>query len=340
MHGVILMTALIPTVGHGALCEFSANFMNNYNGTLSVIISSRSFEPIAASQRLAAITEFCNKFKNVNICLHEDDYAPQNPNTEQEWNYWYNTILKFSKKPDFIFASEKYGIKVAKLFNADFIPFDIDRKIFPCKGTNVRINILSEFNNILPEFKKYLQTKIVLFGQESVGKTTMTNRLFNKTKKYSSMIHEFARPYLELMDDKSVTEEKMKTITIAQNSLEQTAFSNGKLLLWQDTDLLSTIGYYRIMQQGEPDLIKNIFNPSDLYIVMNDEIPFEQDCLRYGGNKRESTKQFWIDLLKQYNCKYYIVKNTNIDLQEKEILKEVKKYLDNKFRKIKSFIRD
>jgi nicotinamide riboside kinase len=79
---------------------------------------------------------------------------------------------------------------------------------------------------------------------------------------------------------------------------------------------------------------------SDLYFVMNDEIPFEEDKLRYGGNKRETDKQFWIDLLEEYGCNYYVVKSVYMSNQILEIEREIEKFLNNKFEKISSFMRD
>lgn len=40
---------------------------------------------------------------------------------------------------------------------------------------------------------------------------------------------------------------------------------------------------------------------------MNDGIPFEADPLRYGGDKRESGMQHWIDILEEFDLPYYVV---------------------------------
>ncbi|MEI2699203.1 MAG: hypothetical protein V9E94_13020 [Microthrixaceae bacterium] len=43
---------------------------------------------------------------------------------------------------------------------------------------------------------------------------------------------------------------------------------------------------------------------SDLYILCPSDIPFEPDPLRYGGDQRESTDQYWIDLLDRFGLRY------------------------------------
>ena len=94
--------------------------------------------------------------------------------------------------------------------------------------------------------------------------------------------------------------------------------------MFQDTDLFSTAGYYKLWGGGtDHDLDLCEYNAkllkSDLYIVMNDQIPFEEDPLRYGGNKRESGMNFWINLLQEYELPYYVIKNTEINEQRIEL---------------------
>jgi hypothetical protein len=69
---------------------------------------------------------------------------------------------------------------------------------------------------------------------------------------------------------------------------------------------------------------------------MNDRIPFEKDILRYGGNKRESKTQFWIDLLDEFGLNYHVVKETSI----KEQCYEVGLAVLNDFRTATTHIRE
>ena len=59
--------------------------------------------------------------------------------------------------------------------------------------------------------------------------------------------------------------------------------------------------------------------PSDLYIVMNSGIPFTPDKLRYGGTVRESTDEFWINILKEFGRPYYRVTETEKFAQIAEV---------------------
>lgn len=349
---LVLMTALVPTLGHKALIDFAADLVGRH-GYVNVFLSSRSFEPVAGYYRSLAFTEACTIHGNdcVEIFNHEDDNAPQNPTTDVEWQYWHDVVsYPYSdraryEKYDYVVASEPYGKKMAELLGAEFIPFDLDRKIIKISGTQVRSNIPRYYDFVLPEFKDIakLDMKVTFFGQESTGKTTMTNRFARESYGPKSVaVHEFARPYIEAMDDKTITPEIMETVMYGQYALQKAAYRQRKFYTFQDTDLLSTIGYSHIYNGRQHPKIQKLFEEtkSDLYIVMNDAIPFEPDALRYGGHERESTTQFWIDLLEKNNCKYYVVQNTDQLDQSWEISDVIFNAAEAKLRAIQKFERE
>lgn len=344
---VILMTALVPTVGHKALIDYALQLVGK-DGYVDVIISGRSFEPVETSERIDAFAMHyrSQRIYNVYFIAHDDDNAPQNPSTVEEWNYWKNLIVAQNDQYDYFVASEPYGQKMAELIGAEFMPFDIDRNIVISKGTEVRKQIDWNFNKLLPEFAKKYQKTITFFGQESCGKTTMTKEMYLNYD--SIMIHEFARPYLENMVDKSITSDKMNRIVEGQYALQKYAHTHLDCkYIFQDTDLLSTLGYYRIYNEKFGGLVCDHDigsmiqeTKSDLYIVMNDEIPFEEDDLRYGGKERESTKQFWIDLLEEFGCNYYVLKETEFLKQYDELYPVIDDLFDRGWKAIKEFERD
>lgn len=346
---VILCTALVPTIGHKALIDFASNLVGP-EGNVQVIISARTFEPVLGKDRLSAFEEhYGSNHFNIEFSLHEDDNAPQNPQTPEEWKYWETVCRSLGGhcppvfNYDYFVASEPYGKKMAEILECEFIPFDMDRTILSVKGSVVRQSILSYFNLILPEFKKRLISKFTIFGQESTGKTTITRKIGDNFYTPISATHEFARPYLEMMDDRTVTDHKMDVIAQGQYALQLTAYNSSQSpAIIQDTDLLSTIGYGRIYGIKWTFDIDKMFQEtkSDLYFVMPDDIPFAPDPLRYGGDVRESTKQFWIDLLEEYECAYKIVGATDPKYQIFEIKNEMANLILNKFRAIKDFERE
>lgn len=331
-NAYVLMTALVPTTGHADLIDFA--YRVSGQNTL-VIVQGRTFEPIPTGDRVVAIRDhFSSYSRNLKVTGDIDDNASQNPdpilqeNDTSFWLYWINNIRRHAASfgmpsitsADAIVASEPYGGILAKYLGCQFIPYDVKREINDAKGSDIRSDIWAGWDKILPEFKHNLQLNFVLFGQESVGKTTMAQRLTQfYRRKDVQFIPEYARGYLETVGAE-ITNEKMRTIEIGQNAIQEAAFCNQKKINFFDTDLLSTIGYYRIFEQRmrgnqaniaadhilHRDLVRNHDVSKDKmhYILLPDDIGFERDPLRYGGDRRQSTYQFWKDLLDEYDCTY------------------------------------
>ena len=333
--GLVLMTALPPTHGHRSLIEFAHNFMAQIGGSVNVLINSRSFEPISGHKRLYALENEFNEiyYNNIGFYLCEKDDVPQLPHHHDDfWNVWKNIITQYTHNDNYthIFASEPYGIEVAKLFDAKFIPYDMHRSAVFSRGTSVRNFPAYHFNDMLPSIQIDCRKITTFFGQESVGKSTMTGLVFKHDDLYKvTRVPEWARDYLE-QNGPEINDEKMETIIEGQYALQITASKiPNKHFILQDTDLLSTLGYYKLWKGSWPNRVEELFkiSKSNLYILMNDKIPFEPDILRYGKNKRESEYSFWKQLLEDFDCNYYEVKS--VDKNEQVI--EIESVLDKLF---------
>lgn len=330
--GIIFMTALVPTIGHARLIEFAAGYMELVGMTckeetkLHVIVSQRSFEPSIRAEA-HDFREWYESIPrtNANVTVHfwdhTDDDAPQNCETDDEWKYWTTLAVSYSitNKIDYLFGSDSYCVEFAKRLDASLVPCDPNRDVFPVKGSEVRKNFWAMQDKIIPSYLRNWQTKIVLFGQESVGKTTLAKMLANHF--HTPFYHEWARPYLEMVGAE-ITPEKMQTIAHSQLILDRD--KPDSLVKIQDTDILSTIGYYRIWNHAEYDALPyklrmlmemSIQIRSDtLYLIPDPEgVPFYPDQLRYGGDRRETDMSFWIDILKEFGQSYQILSGSLTD---------------------------
>jgi HTH-type transcriptional repressor of NAD biosynthesis genes len=312
-HGLVLGTMLVPTVGHQHLLSFAANFVDSVH----CIISTRSGEPTSFFDRVDGL----DAESNVHFYHHDDDDAPQNPNGENDkafWAYWANVVRTLVPESiDYVFASELYGQAVADSLKADFIPVDISREVQPVRGTNVRNNLFEQQADIAAEFKRLINLNVVLFGAESCGKTSMARRL--AAYFHGTYVPEWARSYLETVGPQ-VTEHKLEIIVNGQYASERAADVIDTLITVKDTDLLTTLGFYRYNGITQPHQLQWMIRdyPNDLYIVMNDNIKFTPDQLRYGQNKRETDTSFWIRILEEYACEYYVVTSTDRNAQFEE----------------------
>lgn len=126
--------------------------------------------------------------------------------------------------------------------------------------------------------------KVVLFGPESSGKTTLSQRL---ARYYNTVwVPEFARDYLQQKwNNKRKTCEKEDFIPIAigQMALENKLAEKADKILICDTDLLETKVYSEEFYDGFVDEILEraaIENSYDLYLLTYIDTPWEKDDLR------------------------------------------------------------
>lgn len=311
-NAIVLMTALVPTIGHKYLIDFAKNLIKP-TGTVHVIVGTMGREPVDGEKRFVAIRQAyrVNGYIKVHH-LHRD--VPQEPSEHPDfWNVWRDIVREFVdvKSDDYFVASELYGMDMARVLGCRFMPCNRYRETVPIKGSDVRSDLMGNFRFILPEFQHHIRKTVTVFGAESCGKTTMARRLAKDLNGW--FVPEWAREYLETVGTE-VTDERMAAIVEGQAAAQDTAYHDlyDKPWIFQDTDLFSTVGYYRIWggdKRTDMSRIEQmaIDRRSDLYVVMNDQIPFEADPLRYGGTVRESRMQFWIDLLEGFDADYVVV---------------------------------
>ncbi len=310
----VLMTAMPPTKGHLRLIEFAARL----GGSAEVIVNTQPEEPYAF-ERVKALREVALRLSNsfdiqVNI-HHIHKSLPQEPEgNEGFWDMWTEFLTMHGLQTyDFIVASEMYGAKLAEVTGATFMPYDVDREMFYSKATLVRREPLKYFDQILPEFQRNLIKTVTIFGAESTGKTTLSNRLRNSDLFKVHWMFEYARPYLEKCGTE-ITTESMTGIWHGQRALQEHAKTfYDRPFVMQDTDLFSTVGYWDFWDMNTPqELVEDAIRlKSDLYLITQSNIPFEEDPIRYGGDKRESDDQYWIDLCERYELNYRVIQSNN-----------------------------
>lgn len=342
-NAIVLMTALVPTVGHKYLIDYAKNLVGM--GELHVIVGTMDREPVDGGLRYQSFLDTYRNNGRVTIHqLHRD--VPQEPSEHTDfWNVWRDIVREFVdvKPDDYFVASELYGMDMARVLGCKFMPCNRYRETVPVKGTDVRMDLMDSFEFILPAFQKHIRKTVTVFGAESCGKTTMTRALSKELNGH--FVPEWAREYLETVGAE-VTDERMQAIVHGQAALQRTARNDlfNKPFVFQDTDLFSTLGYYRLWNGGtnhDVDLCEYLAKQlkSDFYIVMNDGIPFEADPLRYGGDKRESGMQYWIDLLEEFGLPYYVVPLGNQWQQTNAVCRAVIEMFDEKTKKIREYKR-
>lgn len=154
--------------------------------------------------------------------------------------------------------------------------------------------------------------KVVIFGPESTGKTTLSEQL---ARHYNTVwVPEYAREYLQNKwnnERKTCEPKDLLPIAEGQMRLENNLATKATDLLICDTDLLETKVYSEAYYLGYCDPLLEKYaleNKYDLYFLTYIDIPWEADDLRDKPNERERMFLYFRDTLEKYNRNFVILK--------------------------------
>lgn len=320
-RALVLGKFLPPTLGHKFLIDFARAYrVDGELVDLTVLVATLPSEGIPGALRHRWIAEHFAACPNVRV-VHTDEVVPQDPSEHPDfWAIWTDLIARVAGTGfDLVFASEPYGAPLARALGAAFVPVDIERQIVPISGTAVRADPLRHFQQMLPEAQAHFRRRVVLFGAESVGKTTMARFLrgvdwtsaapaFRDDLPGIRWTPEHARGYLDALGV-DVTMAKIEGIARGQMAMEDAAGAQPVPILIQDTDLVATVAWSDILLGGHPAWIEAeaIRRRADLYLVLDDRVGFHADPQRYGGDRRQMTTRHATDLLDRLGGRYEVI---------------------------------
>ena len=298
------VAAIPPTLGHADMISFA----NHLRPGAKVIFVTRPNEPFSKERYDSLVEHFAGtgvQFLRVQV----------ESETDEGNEFWAEKLLALGfAKGDVLVSSEHWGWDLAERLGADFFPYDEGRFIRFTKGTQVRSDLVANWEWILPEFQQRLQKRVVIFGAESVGKSTLTG-LLRRSHRHATETFEYARPLLTANPELDVA--AMTRIWEGQKALQQTAIRMlaHPRVVFHDTDLFSTLGYWEFWKPDEvPEELAAdaMASAADLYILLPSNIPFEADPIRYGGTKREQSDDYWESVLQKYNLPYMKVESADM----------------------------
>jgi HTH-type transcriptional repressor of NAD biosynthesis genes len=175
--------------------------------------------------------------------------------------------------------------------------------------------------------------KVVLFGPESTGKTTLSRHL---ARYYNTVwTPEFARAYLQKKwnnERKTCEKKDLIPIAIGQMKMENKLAKKADKLLICDTDLLETKVYSEEFYGGFVDekLDKAASeNQYDLYLLTYVDTPWEKDDLRDRPEQRLEMFNAFENALKKHKKNYIILKGDK-ETRLKTATEAIDKIISNK----------
>jgi len=158
--------------------------------------------------------------------------------------------------------------------------------------------------------------KIVLFGPESTGKSTLAQQL---SEHYNTVfVPEYSRIYseMQMLCNKPLTKDDVVEIAHGQLKLETELIPKANKILFCDTDLLETKVYSEMYYDGYcPPQLEDFANKEtcDLYLLTYIDLPWVADNIRDKPQGREEQFNIFEATLKKYNKSYEIIKGNEVE---------------------------
>jgi HTH-type transcriptional regulator, transcriptional repressor of NAD biosynthesis genes len=262
-----------PHKGHCSLIDFARHFAED----LTVVVGSLASEPIPGEQRFSWMKEL---FPQVRV-VHLTDENPQYPHEHPDfWTIWKNSLERIVDKPiDLLFASEDYGRDLAEVLGARFIPNNDFRSTFPVSGSEIRGQPVRHWDMLPDLVKPYFTQRILVFGPESTGKTTLCQKLAQEF--HGIWVPEYARTWLRDRGE-SFDLQDMEIIARAQWASEEALSKAGKPFVFCDTDPLSTAIWCRELFGEVPESVQALAKKGqyDLTLLLDVDVPWVSGELR------------------------------------------------------------
>jgi NadR type nicotinamide-nucleotide adenylyltransferase len=179
--------------------------------------------------------------------------------------------------------------------------------------------------SIMAENKGIL--KVAILGAESTGKTTLCRDLALHYR--TVWVPEYAREYVEKLDRPYLLNDLL--LIAKQHSInEENAIRQANKILFTDTEFIILKVWSEEAFHSIPDFIASHLQHQhyDLYLVMDNTIPWEFDLVRENPDKRDYLLACYIKELEAIKANYKIISGIGEE-RLKNAIKEVDLLLKN-----------
>ena len=152
--------------------------------------------------------------------------------------------------------------------------------------------------------------KIAVVGPESTGKSTLSESL---ARHYDTVwVPEFSRDYCSKLTEPCTWEDEINMF-YGQLELESQILPNANKILICDTTILTVkIWSEHTFERAPQEVLEKLpEHPYDFYLLMDIDLPWQEDRLRDFPNLREYFLKIWHKELQTLNANYQVISGTN-----------------------------
>ena len=160
--------------------------------------------------------------------------------------------------------------------------------------------------------------KIAVVGPESTGKSTMSAYL---AEHYNTVwVPEYARGYCEKLTEPPTWQDEINMF-YGQLALEKELSPKANKILICDTTFITVkIWSDEIFGKSPQEVLEELpKHPYDLYLLLNIDLPWEDDPLRDFPHKREHFMEIWKKELDELNANYVLISGVGPERYESAV---------------------
>ena len=154
-------------------------------------------------------------------------------------------------------------------------------------------------------------TKIAIVGPESTGKSTLSHQL---ARYYNTVwVPEYAREYCEKLSQPCTWDDEINMFK-GQLELENSLIQKANKLLICDTTFITVKVWSDYMFGKSPQEVLDEIprHPYNLYLLMDIDLPWQEDPLRDFPQRREYFMEVWHNELKALRATYKVISGTDV----------------------------
>lgn len=310
--------------GHIKLIEFACQ-KAKYTVVL-VLGHQNEFIPLNVRKKWIA-----EEFKRTpHMFLYDVEYDETKLNSSSESDKqssieWADYLMYYIKLHgiDVIVGSEKYVQYMAEYIGIDYIIYDEERKDLNISATDIKKDIIKNWNYLTPAVKRSLVKHICICGTESTGKTTVCREMEDKYE-YVTMIPEIGRCLVG--NAKTCTEQNLYDVYNIHNQLlEKVIYDPPTPIIIWDTDNITTISYFSFIFKHE----LHAYNVpiADKYFFFESNIPYQKDVTRLNKDEALELREHHLKTYKEFGISPTIIKEFRKETVENMIIQTISKII-------------